>query len=70
MDSDPVDPVHFTFKVTLGIDAAWSPDGSRIAFMSDRAGNNDIYVVHADSSNLAKLTDTGSDEQPAWALVR
>ena len=27
---------------------AWSPDGSRIAFASDRDGDWDIYVMDAD----------------------
>lgn len=28
---------------------SWSPDGSRIAFFSDRGGNDDIYVVSAET---------------------
>jgi Tol biopolymer transport system component len=35
--------------VTTGTDyagaPAWSPDGTRVAFESDRAGNLDIWVV-------------------------
>jgi Tol biopolymer transport system component len=27
---------------------AWSPDGSRITFMSTRSGNPDLYVMDAD----------------------
>src|SRR6185369_12468243 len=29
---------------------AFSPDGSNIAFMSDRDGNNEIYIMNADGS--------------------
>jgi Tol biopolymer transport system component len=29
-------------------DAAWSPDGRRIAFVSNRDGNFEIYAVNAD----------------------
>ena len=36
---------------------AWSPDGSRIAFVSDRDGNAEIYVMNADGSDLSRLTD-------------
>ena len=32
---------------------AWSPDGSKIAFRSDR----DIYVMNADGSNQTNLTN-------------
>jgi Tol biopolymer transport system component len=39
-----------------------------IAFVSDREGNDDIYTVEADGSNLQRLTkDAGSDAQPVWA---
>jgi TolB protein len=49
---------------------AWSHDGRRIAFSSTRAGGNnfDIWVMDADGSNLARLTDHAAPEQdPAWA---
>ena len=36
--------------------AAWSPDGRRILFVSDRGGNSEIYVMNADGSGKRKLT--------------
>ena len=30
--------------------SGWSPDGRRIAFRSDRDGNNEIYVMNADAA--------------------
>ena len=36
---------------------AWSPDGQRLAFESDRSGNNQIYVIQADGSGLAQLME-------------
>lgn len=48
----------------------WSPDGTRLAFESDRvaAGDGDIYVVNYDGSRLVRLTSDGSnDRQPAWS---
>ena len=47
---------------------AWSPDGQRIAFDSVRDGNNDVYTMDVDGSNLARLTtDPASDADPNWA---
>jgi Tol biopolymer transport system component len=44
---------------------AWSPDGTRIAFSSDRHGTLGIYVMNADGSNVVMLTENGAE--PAWS---
>ena len=49
---------------------AWSPDGSQIAFESDRDdGNHEIYVMNADGSNPRNLTNSGFsfNYSPAWS---
>lgn len=49
---------------------AWSPDGSRIAFDSDRtgAGNREVYTVAAGGGPVLRLTDDpGFDFLPAWS---
>jgi Tol biopolymer transport system component len=52
-----------------GTDPAWSPDGKRIAFASDRAGNYDIYTMSSeDGSNVSRLTEDASAEaDPVWS---
>lgn len=47
----------------------WSPDGRRIAFTSNRTGDDDIYIMQADGSNPQNLTVTqGANESaPAWS---
>jgi Tol biopolymer transport system component len=47
---------------------AWSPDGRRIAFYSERDGNAEIYVMSADGTGVTRLTNTKADEgYPAWS---
>jgi len=45
-----------------------SPDGKRIAFISDRDGTSDIYVMAADSSHVVRVTNTAEKEWPVqWS---
>lgn len=50
---------------------AWSPDGSKLAFMGQTppgTGNYEIYVSDRDGSRLERLTHSpGSDGWPAWS---
>lgn len=46
----------------------WSPDGSKIAFASDREGNDDVYVVDRLGGRPERLTWHSADDIPAcWA---
>jgi TolB protein len=47
---------------------AFSPDGSKIAFMTNRDGNMEIYTVNRDGSNLRRITrHQGNDTSPTWS---
>ncbi len=49
------------------IQPALSPDRTRIAFSSNRAGNYDLHLMDADGGNLQRLTtDPGREAEPAW----
>lgn len=47
---------------------AWSPDGRWLAFVSDRDGNNEIYIMRETGGDVARLTtNPGNDYAPAWS---
>ena len=43
----------------------WSPDGSQIAFSSDRYGNFDVYVMPASGGSATRLTFNSAGETPS-----
>ncbi len=46
----------------------YSPDGTRLAFVSNRTGNGDIYVLHLSTGALQRITFDDSPEQlDAWS---
>ena len=46
----------------------YSPDGTRLAFVSTRTGNGDIYVLTLATGDLKRITfDDGLDELDAWS---
>src|SRR5216110_2362350 len=46
----------------------YSPDGRRLAFISTRTGNGDIYVLTLDTGELKRLTfDDSNDQLDAWS---
>jgi len=46
----------------------FSPDGSRLAFTSDRSGEPQVYVMGADGTGLSRLTYVGKHcDSPDWS---
>ena len=58
-------------RLTLGggfnVEPAWSPDGSRIAFTSDRGGAYQVWVMESDGSGQRPLTSVGQNFAPDWS---
>ena len=47
---------------------AWSPDGTKLAFTSNRDGNAEIYVMNRDGSGVQRLTNHPMiDVTPTWS---
>jgi dipeptidyl aminopeptidase/acylaminoacyl peptidase len=48
---------------------AWSPDGSQIAFVSDRAGAPQLFVISPDGGEARQVTELekGVSGTPAWS---
>jgi Tol biopolymer transport system component len=44
----------------------WSPDGTRIAWSSDREGDFEVFVMDADGGNVERLTESGG-LTPRWS---
>jgi Tol biopolymer transport system component len=69
MDADGANQTRLTDLP--GQRPAWSPDGTRIAFMAPAGGdegNWDIYIVDTDGANQIQLTDSPAyDGEPAWS---
>ena len=48
--------------------SVWSPDDQRIAFVSERDGSPQVYIMNADGSNPTRLTQGGAvDQLPTWS---
>jgi Tol biopolymer transport system component len=60
--------IRLTTDPAADFDPTWSPDGTRIAFRSQRDGNDEIYVMNADGTCQVNLTkDSADDWSPAWS---
>ncbi len=47
---------------------AWSPDGTRLAFVSNRNGNDDVYVLDVTTDGLVRrLATAGVDDALTWS---
>lgn len=71
MDADRTDQINLTTSAILGHSPAWSPDGTRIAFDSNAAGNSEVFVMPAQGGPATNLTNFSerfaADAQPSWS---
>jgi hypothetical protein len=50
-------------------DPAWSPDGEKIAFISNRTGTTELWIMNRDGSGQKRLTSMGATRanNPIWS---
>ena len=51
MNADGTGQTNLTNNVAVDSWPAWSPDGTKIAFTSQRDGNGEIYSMNADGTH-------------------
>ena len=71
MNADGSGQSNLTQNSRTDASPRWSPDGKRIAFVSERDdGNSEIYVMNADGSFPTNLTATvfGLKEKPQFTV--
>ena len=68
MDADGAGQTNLTDDSAVDDGAAWSPDGTKIAYTSGQGRNAEVYVIDADGNNRTALTDNlAFDGEPAWS---
>ncbi|WP_421826637.1 amidohydrolase family protein [Larkinella sp.] len=61
-------PKALTSDVYIEADPAWSPDGTKLAFTSDRQGNMDLWVRDLKTGEDRRLVDLPDDLNfPVWS---
>ena len=60
--------VIFSEPDTASFFPTLSPDAKKIAFVTNRDGDDEIYVIGADGKGLRRITkDDGNDTDPTWS---
>jgi TolB protein len=58
---------RLTFSRSNNLSPSWSPSGNQIAFVSDRDGHPQVFVMDSDGTNVHRVTFNGFyNVSPAW----
>lgn len=65
---DGSEVIRLTDDPSIDAQLDWSPDDQRVAFVSLRDGDQELYLADRDGSHVERLTDDpGQDNNPAWS---
>ncbi|MGV8027004.1 MAG: substrate-binding domain-containing protein [Anaerolineaceae bacterium] len=71
MNRDGGNPINLTNNSAEDFEPAWSPDGHKIAFVSNReneqGGGQYIYIMNADGSDVCQLSSESGSQTPDWS---
>jgi CxxC motif-containing protein (DUF1111 family) len=68
MNNDGTNLRQITADVAQDHSPAWSPDGTKIAFASNRTGRQQIFTMNPDGSNQTQISNGLADDfAPAWS---
>jgi TolB protein len=67
-NADGSDPRNLTDDPAFDGWPSWSPDGTQLAFASNRGGDYQVYVMRTDGSDVRRVAETaGRATAPVWA---
>ena len=64
INADGTDLTRLTRSLAFEFDPSWSPDGTQIAYRSDRGDESEIWVMNADGTDQRRLI---AGLSPAWS---
>ncbi len=69
LDSGQARATSFPSSTRLDLDPAFSPDGRKLAFISERGGTRELWVSNADGSETRQLTSLSGEMtgKPSWS---
>jgi Tol biopolymer transport system component len=60
--------INLTEKSGVNSCPVWSPDGKKIAFISNRTGNFDVFIMDCNGTNQINMSDsTENNYRPSWS---
>ena len=68
INADGSNRINISNDSSNDVEPSWSPDGTKIAFSSNRDGNYEIFLMNADGAQVVNLTKNGfTDSEPSWS---